>query len=1257
MNNTIKKIVATITGLALAATMAPGLAQALTAEELQDQIDALLAQLQTLQSQLAQLQGTTPTVSGCTITSFDRNLKLGMTGDDVKCLQIVLNSDAATQLAASGVGSAGNETSYFGPLTQAAVVKFQEKYAEDCLASWGLTSGTGFVGSTTRAKLNTLLGAVVLPTGCTTAADCPTGYTCTAGACVQIPVGAGLTVALAADTPASTSLVTDVDDGSQALAPLVKFNFSNGTGAEVKVTTLKLTRTGIATDADLANVYLYDGSTRLAEMTSVANRVYTFTNAAGLFSIPVGSIRGITVRADLTDTSLSGKTIALGINAATDIVTDSLATNGTFPMSGNMMSTAVVTDIGRLEVGTTVTAPASVDPGVAGREILRFNMAASNQDLSVSYIKFTNVGTIANTDLANLNLMDGATQLGTTLTSLAADNTAVFDLSAAPLTISSGATKSLTVTADVVGGTNRNFKLTIQRQSDIVVKDTNYGINVKPFTNATTETFSVIQPAAATNVNVGTLAITIDSASPSGNVALNSTNIELARFKFVASGEAVKVLTLPIQLTLTTATNLKNVRLVLDGTQVGSTLASLATGTPTTFPTSGDFGNSFVIPAGTTGKVLSIKADVASASGAGDPLADTDTIVAQLNAGSTNAQGQISYTSISTSAANGRLLTVATGALTAAKNLAVADGNSTIPNGVKGATVKIGSFVLTAGAGEGVSVSQIQVTDSVASTTVATTTHDTIANGAGVSITVASTTPFVVGESYYISRDATPTVDYATITVTSISSGTVMLVTVSGLAGTGDMSTGQALTIRSAAGATDTLADTFQNLRLMMGATQVGTAYSSLTDTASTVYTFTPATAISITAGQQVVFDVLADAKNVATTLSVNSDASGIITHTLTTAVGLVTSGNANTTGASNTLTLQNVYIAGAGSMTVAVNADTPISQQVVMGTVEVELARFKLSEITGGENLSITQIVVLDTVSSETHGTVQNIHLMDGSAVLGTVATLVRTGATTGTATFSGLNITVPRGGNKVLTVKANITTFPGGTSGSTHLLSVASFVGTGASSGNSLTSSASTGTAGTMTAYRTKISVAHATDSPSGASSGSLQQIVAKYVISNSANAGNYDATLEGMTVNMGSTITNAANSVKYITFFKTTVSGSAPNQGNSGVGSGNALASIGVKDGSGTCTTAAQLTCVAASPAQKFTNTAIADAAFTDVTIASGSFVTIIVVADTDNAATGNNFSAGISSTGVEWGDGVSASLTSVDTLPITGKTLTY
>ncbi len=85
-----------------------------------------------------------------------RGLTLGTIGEDVRVLQKILNSDAGTQVAASGVGSLGRETIYFGPATARAVQKFQVKYS---IAKKG-DSGYGYVGPNTRAKLNALLGGL-----------------------------------------------------------------------------------------------------------------------------------------------------------------------------------------------------------------------------------------------------------------------------------------------------------------------------------------------------------------------------------------------------------------------------------------------------------------------------------------------------------------------------------------------------------------------------------------------------------------------------------------------------------------------------------------------------------------------------------------------------------------------------------------------------------------------------------------------------------------------------------------------------------------------------------------------------------------------------------------------------------------------------------------------------------------------------------------------------------------------------------------
>lgn len=55
--------------------------------------------------------------------AFIRNLYYGIVGGDVRALQIFLNAHSYV-VSVTGAGSIGNETTYFGPATQVAVIKF-----------------------------------------------------------------------------------------------------------------------------------------------------------------------------------------------------------------------------------------------------------------------------------------------------------------------------------------------------------------------------------------------------------------------------------------------------------------------------------------------------------------------------------------------------------------------------------------------------------------------------------------------------------------------------------------------------------------------------------------------------------------------------------------------------------------------------------------------------------------------------------------------------------------------------------------------------------------------------------------------------------------------------------------------------------------------------------------------------------------------------------------------------------------------------
>ncbi len=133
--------------------------EAMTLEDLMAKVNEIKAQIQKLQNKLAQLTGKVvlgaATYEGIPQDfSFKTNLKEGDSSNDVKYLQIILKAEIGAPTYPENVPATG----WFGPITKAAVIKFQEKYASEILAPWNLTKGTGLVANTTRAKLNQMLG-------------------------------------------------------------------------------------------------------------------------------------------------------------------------------------------------------------------------------------------------------------------------------------------------------------------------------------------------------------------------------------------------------------------------------------------------------------------------------------------------------------------------------------------------------------------------------------------------------------------------------------------------------------------------------------------------------------------------------------------------------------------------------------------------------------------------------------------------------------------------------------------------------------------------------------------------------------------------------------------------------------------------------------------------------------------------------------------------------------------------------------------
>jgi len=124
-------------------------------EEEAELIKKLLAQIDQLQKEITKVQAQINVILGRRVYcgKFEKDLYYGIRdNEDVKCLQEFLKSQGP-EIYPEGLIS-GN----FLNLTQAAVIRFQEKYFNEILLPLRLERGTGFVGERTRMKINQISG-------------------------------------------------------------------------------------------------------------------------------------------------------------------------------------------------------------------------------------------------------------------------------------------------------------------------------------------------------------------------------------------------------------------------------------------------------------------------------------------------------------------------------------------------------------------------------------------------------------------------------------------------------------------------------------------------------------------------------------------------------------------------------------------------------------------------------------------------------------------------------------------------------------------------------------------------------------------------------------------------------------------------------------------------------------------------------------------------------------------------------------------
>lgn len=522
-----KNVAAVLLGLGLVLSFAFAVATPAKADavsDLQAQVQALLAQITSLQG--GSTTSTTP-AAGC--YTFTRNHSMGNTGGEVMWIQQFLNTHGAV-VAATGAGSPGMESSYFGAKTKAAVAAWQ--------AANGVSPASGYWGPLTRAAANAKCAGST--TGGTTGGTTPTG--------------AGITVAAAAQ-PANS-----LAPKGAVRVPFTNFTLTNNSGAAVTVNGVTVERTGLGQDAAFAGVVLVDSSNVQIGTSKTLNSNHQAV-VGDVFTLMPGETKTLTVAGNMATplTSYTGQVVGLSVVGVNTTATVS----GSLPITG-----AQQTLNDTLAIGTVTTNISSFDPNGnqsknIGDTALKFTgvrfTADSAEDLKLYSVRFRQVGSVSSSDLANVVVILDGVSYSTMVSTDGKYYTATFP---GGILIQKGYSKDLYIQGDIVGGnaSGRYAEFDIDKKSDVYLVGQLYGYGISPANGSGTLNAGSGATASnhATNITAtqpwfqgstfnitGASVTTVAKANEvaAQNIAINVPNQVLGGYVFDLKGEDLSVQT------------------------------------------------------------------------------------------------------------------------------------------------------------------------------------------------------------------------------------------------------------------------------------------------------------------------------------------------------------------------------------------------------------------------------------------------------------------------------------------------------------------------------------------------------------------------------------------------------------------------------------------------------------------------------------------------------------------------------------------
>lgn len=718
---------------------------------------------------------------------------------------------------------------------------------------------------------------------------------------------------------------------------------------------------------------------------------------------------------------------------------------------------------------SSATAPANtIIAGQAIANLGSFNFIASNDgDVKVTSVKLKRIGVSADATLAAVYLYDGNTRV--TDSASVSSGYITFTNALGIVTVAKGTTKALTVKSNIAtGSAGRTVGVAINASADIatdgaavsgsfpananIMSVSDVTLATVDFNTTTTPTGNG-EPAVQNDLTMWQNVVTV------GNRAVNLSYITFRQIGSVGSSD------------------IKNFRLYIDGTQVGSAVASLDANGYIAFDLS---AASKKIETGS--RTFKVVGDVASGSTKTFSLSlrqpsDVVVVDTEYNANVLATRAGVTFSSVSSAAQ-----TIASGGLTITKA-----GDSPSSNVTLGASdVVLAKYTLKA-TSEAVKIETLKVVVASSDSNIGSLRNGRLmANNVQIGSTASLGKSGVATTTYTVNYTVVPGADVAleihadiyddngTNDVSSTDTLTISLV-----AGSNNAQGANSLTLISTP-STDQAANQITVSTGTMTLSKVGTygnqtvvvPQSAAYKLGSFVLTGSATEDINLNT-------ILVDFTSIVGTTFTNADLSDVyikhgadtsvvkatvnaannswsITKTLTKSSSMTigvygkvgstiisdhsiradvtisgttaSSGQSVTAGATQGQTI----ITGTGSIASTVDASSAVSK-IIVGASTVDAAAFKFT--TTNDSYNITEVVATTTANGMT--VISNVSLKDGTMVLAS-APLNGT-----SVTFSGLNIPVLANASKILTVSLSLGSVGAGagTSGSNVTITLDSF------------------------------------------------------------------------------------------------------------------------------------------------------------------------------------------------------------------------